>query len=198
MIRDKNINYKYKVDTIEVASFSSMHETDGSGNITPIHTDTIEFTEINAVGQVGLKMVAGEIGRTAMYSPTHIDWANDVFFRTVHANASTNTAHTTTWIVTVDKLDVGSAFSNPATGALSTAIPVDANHGSANRIQFTEWGKLDGDTIAPDMNDLLSVDVELDALDGSADTFLMALQIAYLPKFTDGPQVNDQPAPTDA
>jgi hypothetical protein len=143
-------------------------------------------------------MVAGELGRTALYSPTYIDWENDVFFRAVHANASTNTAHTTTWIVTVDKADAGGAFSNPATGALSTPIPADANHGSANRIQFTEWGKLDGGTLAPDINDFLSIDVELDALDGSADTFLMALQIAYLPKLTNGPQVNNQADPTDA
>tara|TARA_B100000700_G_scaffold266832_1_gene306232 strand:- start:6723 stop:7319 length:597 start_codon:yes stop_codon:yes gene_type:complete len=198
MIRDKNIEYKYKVDTIEVASFSSMHETDSGGNITPIHTDDIEFEQINSVGQVGLKMEAGELGRTALYSPTYIDWENDVFFRAVHANASTNTAHTTTWVVNVDKVDAGGAFSHPATGTLDTVIPADANHGSANRIQFTEWGKLDGGALAPDINDFLSIDVKLGALDGSADTFLMALQIAYLPKFTSGPQVSNQPAPTDA
>jgi len=198
MIRDKNIEYKYKVDTIEVASFSSMHETDSNGNITPIHTNDIEFTEINAVGQVGLKMEADEISRTALYSPTYIDWENDVFFRAVHANASTNTAHTTTWVVNVDKADAGGHFSHPATGTLDTVIPADANHGSANAIQFTEWGKLDGGTLAPDINDFLSIDVKLGALDGSADTFLMALQIAYLPKLTDGPQVNNQADPTDA
>jgi len=198
MIQDRNMGYKYKIDTVEVASFSSMHETTSGGAITPIHTDDIEFEIINSVGQVGLKMAATEIARTAMYSPTHIDWANDVFFRLLHASASTTDTDTIEWVVTIDKVDANGTFSNPATGALSTVVPVDTNVAAANAIQFTQWGTLDGGTLAPDENDFLSVDIELEALDHGEDTFLMALQIAYLPKFTDGAQNKLTDMPTDA
>ena len=212
MIRDKNINYKYKIDTVEAQNFSSMFNlttttaTDGSGHKTESSTlnlandNDILFEQIDTTGLTGLKMTTStaQLARTLLYSPTHIDWANNVFFRVMWSCDSTDAADTITWQVKLLKIDEGSPPA-AATQALNTVIVADTNQGSG-RVHYTAWGKLNGETIAPDGNDFVVVDVELTAFAAglSEDKFCLGYQIAYLPKFTDSPQVNDQIAPTDA
>tara|TARA_R100001594_G_scaffold141778_1_gene188109 strand:+ start:849 stop:1448 length:600 start_codon:yes stop_codon:yes gene_type:complete len=199
MIRDKNINYKYKIDTVEAQNFSSMFNLDsGNGDIELANDNDIHFEQIDTTGLVGLKMTTStaQLARTLLYSPTHIDWANDVFFRVIWSSDSTDGSDTITWQIKLLKRDEG-GFPALGTQALDTVIAADTNQGAAC-IHYTSWGKLNGGTIAPDLNDFVVVDVELTAFDAVEDKFCVGYQMAYLPKLTDSPQVNDQPAPTDA
>jgi hypothetical protein len=201
MIRDKNIEYKYKVDTVEAQNFSSMFNFDAGNNTIELANDNdIFFEQIDTTGLTGLKMTTttAQLARTLLYSPTHIDWANDVFFRVIWSSDSTEVADTITWQIKLLKIDEGSP---PAVGtqALDTVIAADTNKGAA-RVHYTSWGKLNGGTIAPDLNDFVTVDVELTAFAGgmTEDKFCLGYQVAYLPKLTPSPQVNNQVDPTDA
>ena len=188
MIRDRNINYNYKIDTVEAQNFSSMFNFDSGNNTFELANDNdILFEQIDSTGLVGLKMTTttAQLARTIMYSPSYIDWANSVFFRVMWSSDSTDAADTITWQVKLLKTDEG----NPpaaATQALDTVIAADNVQGAA-RIHYTPWGKLNGETIAPDGNDFVVVDVELTAFAAglSEDKYCLGYQVAYLPKFTD-------------
>jgi len=203
MIMDRNFAYKYRIETIHASAMTSMGNLVGTedGDADFIHpagsnADAL-LTTFGSAGLVGWKMtIASRLVRHLLYSPTYMDWANDIFFRVIWASGSTTTADTIDWKILLARVGSDTA---PTTAAVPLATPIaqDTVHGTANVVQYTRWGVLNGDTLAPDDTNFITVDVELEAFAAglSEDKGVLGVQIAYLPKLTDGPQVNDNASP---
>ena len=205
MIKDRNIGYKYRFETFHASAMTCMGHLIGTedGTADTLHAGNdanVTLTKFGTAGLVGWKLVADDIVRHILYAPTYIDFGNDVFFRVIWASGSTAQADTIDWLI-----KLGSRQPNlppiVATFSPQKQIAQDTVDSSevANIVQYTTWARMDGGTIAMDENTYMICDIELEAFAAglSEDKGVLGLQIAYLPKFTSGSQVNDNADPTD-
>ena len=191
MIRDKNIEYKYLHEFLPITAFNTF---EGASGASTDATSGTELAEWSSLGVVGLEQQSvGNQARCMLPVPSYWDTANDIFVRVIWTDPSTET-NKATYIVTYNELSFGAAPSLSNT-ALDTPIEADAHSGVANTLNATKWGKINADSINADY---LIVDVEMDAQGGGLNPLTMGIEWAYLPKFTNGPQVNNQADPTDA
>lgn len=99
--------------------------------------------------------------------PYDLDVKNAIDFAVVWSSDQTTTTDTLTWKVLYTKLTMNTTAITAGGTALSTAIAADANIGTANAIQQSPWGILNGSTLT-DNDSALSLLVELDATSGAA------------------------------
>jgi len=202
MIKDRNIDYKYRIETIHASAMTSMGNLVGTedGDADFIHpagsnADAL-LTTFGSAGLVGWKMTtAGRLVRHLLYSPTYMDWENDIFFRVIWTSGSSTTADTIDWKVLLGRTGSDTA---PTGAAVPLGPPIARDTvAAANVVQYTRWGTLIASTLVPDDTNFITVDVEMDAFAAglSEDKGLLGVQIAYIPKLTDGPQVNDNASP---
>ena len=195
MIRDKNINYKYKTEFIAAYNFN-FYELDTT--IKGTVGGTPALAETGALGVVGVKLDAtGKFARLTFPVPSHWDTANKMFARVIWSDNTANTS-SVTFAVKYQELAYGAAPIATLSGsALDTLIVADAHSNVANAINATPWGTINADAIAS-ATDYLAVDVSLTTDGSNIDPIVVGIEWAYLPKLTDGPQVSDQADPTDA
>ena len=185
MIKDKNIGYKFKFHTIDAMEFG-FDALSGEG----LATAGCTYEEIGTTGVGGITYaLSGQVCRYVMVKPSDWDFDNDIFVRVVFATLSTTTAHTIDWTVTVGGRTFGEAILS-AGNALSTPITQSTNEAVAAAPQASAAGIIDGGLVGGSTDDFLVFDVEMDAFAAglTAQKSLMALQFAYTPKLTDGPQ----------
>ena len=119
--------------------------------------------------------------------PDDVDVNAPIDFRIVWSSDQTTVADTYTWTLKVGEWTLDSeVIAAPAT-ALDTAIANDANNVTANVLQTTAWGTLDGGGFAGTLADGYLHGVLLDpaTVDGSPSSDLLivwALQIRYMPR----------------
>jgi len=194
MIRDRNIGYKYQNLFIPAAGFHVVSAAGTGGGGAPV------FAEIGGTEITALQMDVEDTDLASWGSamPTWIDFANDIHLRVHYANVSTD-AGTCVWTVKSFTPSFGEAFTQDDGTAISSTSLSDTLPTTAQRLVATPWGKVDGGTIVTSAGDWLKLHVVYDD-DGAnnANCYFAGLEILYLPKLTDGPQVNDQPVPTDA
>ena len=190
MIRDKNIEYKYKTEFFPVTSFNSFIGTAASqsmaGNLLEAGGDN---------GYSALEMNNNDdIARLVMPIPSHWDTANDMFFRVLYVHELGPSA--VNYAVLFKQSAFGAAISGAESGGtLDTVIPSDTSTGS-DALDATAWGTMNGGTLLS-TNDVVCFDIN--SANGTAVvTQLVGFEVAYLPKLTVGPQVNNQADPTDA
>ena len=193
MIRDKNIEYKYMNLWLPGGSFDLI--SGSNGPVDPI--DIVDkLAELGSTGIVGLSLSAGsgdEAGFITMPTPTYIDWDNDVFYRVLYG--ATNTT-STSFEVSASETAFGAA---PALLGAVTAFATCTSTPAANVLSATAWAKTDSSTTngVAGTSDMLRYHVECTANMGGG-IVMVGLEIRYLPKLTNGPQVNNQEDPTDA
>ena len=198
MIRDRNIGYRYKKHFLPATAFNCYTTEGVNEDLSSIVNVTTVLTAVDTDKYVGaLTGGADDIIRLASPLPGDWDFGNDMFFRVVYSDAAVGGTATQSLTVKLDVFGFGNAITAPAT-ALTTVIAVDSSSGD-DKVDATPWGKLDGGTIDPDgtASDFWVVDIEHREGDTEPVT-IIGLEVAYLPKLTDFPQVNDQPEPTDA
>tara|TARA_Y100001938_G_scaffold41309_1_gene57018 strand:- start:4318 stop:4899 length:582 start_codon:yes stop_codon:yes gene_type:complete len=193
MIRDKNIEYKYMNLWLPGGSFDLI--SGSNGPVDPM--DAVDkLAELGSTGIVGLTLADGigdEAGFITMPTPTYIDWDNDVFYRVLYgANNTTSTS----FELSASETAFGAApklIGDVTAFATCTSTPV------ANVLSATPWAKTDSSTTdgVAGTSDMLRFHVKCTANTGGG-IIMVGLEIRYLPKLTNGPQVNNQPAPTDA
>jgi hypothetical protein len=193
MIRDRNINYKYKTEFIAAYNFN-FYELDTT--IKGTVGGTPALAEIGTLGVVGVKLDAtGEFARLAFPVPSYWDTGNKLFTRVIWSDNTANT-NSVTFAVKYQELAYGAAPIATLSGTgLDTLIVADAHSGTANTINATPWGTINADAID---SDYLVVDVSLTTDGSNLDPVVIGIEWAYLPKLTEGPQVSDQADPTDA
>ena len=193
MIRDRNINYKYQNLFLPAAAFHHVTGSAGTADGVPA------FAEIATTEITGLKMeVEDDEASWGSAMPTWIDFANDIHIRVHYANVSTESG-TVIWTVKSFTPSFGETFQADDGTAISTSTLTDTLPTTANQLVVTPWAKVSGDTIVTSAGDWLKLHV-IFTNDGAnnANCWFAGLEILYLPKLTDGPQVNDQTVPTDA
>ena len=193
MIRDRNINYKYQSLYLPAGAFDFIAA--GTGPADPIYAAD-NLGELGTTGIVGINLGAGtgdEAGFITMPTPTNIDWDNSVFYRVLYA---VDDDTSTSFELSASETDFGAA---PLLLGAVTAFATLTSTPVANVINATPWAKTDSSTTngVAGTSDVLRYHIECTANMGN-DPFFVGLEIRYIPKLTDGPQVNDQPAPTDA
>jgi len=192
MIRDKNIEYKYKKDFWPVGTFSTFA---GAAGATVDAVSGRSLTEMASLGVVGLKQTtAGDIARNFLPLPSYWDTDNDIHVRVIWAEEGTSSSEIT-YKILYKELSFGQA---PAAGAteLDKVLVADPHCGVAEGVNATKWGTINAGSLS---GDYLIVDVEMDAESaGGLSANLLGVEWAYIPKFTNGPQVNNQADPTDA
>ena len=189
MIKDRNIGYKYKQDFIPAPSFNSFAGTAASVS------STASLAEVDTDGYVGLNMNAdADFARAVMPIPSSWDTDNALWFRVLYTTPGA--AVTIDYTVLLEQSAFGAAIANTvATVELDTTIASDTSTGS-DGIDATAWGKLEGGTIL-ESNDILVVDVE-SSNGGTNSSNFVGLEVAYIPKFTDGVQTNPIEDPENA
>ena len=193
MIRDRNINYKYQNLFLPAAAFHNVSTIAGTADGVPAFAE-IATTEITA-----LKMEEeADEASWGSAMPTWIDFANDIHVRVHYANVGTD-AGTCIWTVKSFTPSFGETFQADDGTAISTSTLTDTLPTTANQLVVTPWAKVSGGTIVASAGDWLKLHVIFtDHGANDANCWFAGLEILYLPKLTDGPQVNDQPVPTDA
>ncbi len=190
MIRDRNINYKYKTEYWPVGTFSCFTGASGA---------TVDAVDGNPLvglsGVVGLRMSAPDASVRHLFPmPSHWDTGNKIHCRAIWTDSGTS-ANSVTFSILYKEQTFGQA---PVAGstALDTKIVADPHCETGSGINATKWGTINADSLSADF---ITLDVELTAesADGM-EAVLFGIEWAYLPKLTDGPQVSDQADPTDA
>ena len=195
MIRDKNIEYKYQSLYFPAAAFdwkpgSADNQDAGDGND--------DLVEVGTTGFVGWKFDGGDDQVfISMPTPTNVDWDNDVFYRVIWAAAvSSDLSLTESFAISAAEVAFGAA---PATSAPTAFATVSDTPSAINVPLATPWAKADSSTTngIAGTSDILRIFVDC-TTDTANDPRLVGLEIKYLPKLTNGPQVNNQADPTDA
>ena len=191
MIKDKNIKYKFKTEFFPVTSFNSFIGTAASqsmaGNLVEAGTDN---------GYSALEMNNNDdIARLVMPIPSHWDTANNILFRVLYVQ-ETGSFNPVTYAVKFKQSAFGAAISGADDGGeLDTPIPNDISTGS-DALDATAWGTMNGGTLLG-ANDVVCFDIK--SVNGTdVVTQLVGFEVAYMPKFTDGPQHAAATVPTDA
>ena len=195
MIRDKNIEYKYQSLYFPAAAFdwkpgSADNQDAGDGND--------DLVEVGTTGFVGWKFDGGDDQVfISMPTPTNVDWDNDVFYRVIWAAAvSSDLSLTESFAISAAEVAFGAA---PATSAPTAFATVSDTPSAINVPLATPWAKANSSTTdgIAGTSDILRIFVDC-TTDTANDPRLVGLEIKYLPKLTNGPQVNNQADPTDA
>lgn len=194
MIRDRNINYKYQSLYLPALAFDVVI----SG--TPVDAgDAGElYQENGSTGLLGYELDVDDKSVSIMMpTPTHIDWDSDVFYRVLY---STESGHTgiVQWNIHVKESSFGALPAVEHTLAQEVIVLTDTA-ATAEVLLATPWGKAGSTAFAGVVgtSDIVKLYVEIETGHLFSPHF-HGLELRYLPKLTDGPQVNDQAAPTDA
>ncbi len=192
MIRDKNIEYKYMNLWLGAQVWDKNLLFTDAGDAGEL------LTEVNSVGMMGWQFDGGddEVYYT-LPTPTYIDWDNDVYYRVIYAVDSEASGQVETFTLSASETAFGVLPSASAPTAFLTLSDTAAATGVA---LATPWQSANSETeegIAG-TSDLLRLYVKNTTEDDTQQAYMLGLEIRYLPKLTSGPQVSNQPAPTDA
>lgn len=190
MIKDRNINYKYKTEFFPTSSFNSFVAAD---SISSGHAAAL----VEAGGDNGYSSMLMDndldLARLVAPIPSHWDTANDMFFRVLYV--VTGGSSTVNYVFTFKQSAFGAAIAGAASvPALDTPIASDTSTGS-DALDATAWGKMNGGTLLS-TSDVVCID--LTANSTASNTQLVGLEVAYLPKLTDGAQNRQTNDPTNA
>ena len=179
---------------IPVQRFAWAYNATGAAGVKVVGAGTpsatnLAFTEIGTTGVVGVVMeAAGDSAMGNTQLPYDVDRAHPIYLRVHWSSGSTDTADTITWLVQYTAIVPNTtAIIDPAT-ALSTVIAVDTVPvATANIWCATEWGKINGNTLAKNV-EAITFEVEMDAfaVGLSEAKHLLGLEIAYTPKKLQG------------
>lgn len=183
-----------KIKMVRQIDFIPITEFNGLGAATTV-LDSIGagdpvFQEIGTTGLNGLLMASdGDDIRHFMRIPTNWDRDHPIYVRVVWSSASTTSADTIDWVVLFDQIEpetTGGTVIAPAT-ALDTAIAQDTVHGTANVVQKTANGVINGGTLL-DASEYISFLVEMHdfAAGLTEDKNLLGIEFEYTPKFDAG------------
>ena len=120
-----------------------------------------------------------------------------MFYRVIWAAAtSSDLSLTESFAISAAEVAFGAA---PATSAPTAFATVSDTPSAINVPLATPWAKADSSTTGgiAGTSDILRIFVDC-TTDTANDPRLVGLEIKYLPKLTNGPQVNNQADPTDA
>lgn len=122
--------------------------------------------EVTDSGVTGLLIdAAGDLVTLMWPIPYDCDVQSNIDVAVLWSSDQTTTTDTFTWKVLYKELTVDTtAVDIPAT-ALDTAITADTNIGTANALQQTPWGTINGGTLTN--GNVLLLHVELDAVSGA-------------------------------
>jgi len=123
--------------------------------------------EVTDSGICGLLIdAAGDMVTLMWPVPYDCDVKSDIDFAVLWSSDQTTTTDTFTWKVLYKELTLDSTGVDVPSTAISTAIAADTNIGTANAIQRTPWGVLNGGTLTN--GNILLLQVELDAVVGAS------------------------------
>jgi hypothetical protein len=183
---DKSFEWRPGRVHIPVSNFTGI--LGASGVSVGANTGAPVQQEISTFGVVGILMdTAGDVLDHNWSLPYDVDLNKDILFRVHWTSGSSTTADTITWKVFYKPIVPNSTTIAAASTALDTVIAQDTVIG-AYTWQATEWGVLNGGTLAANVEKLM-LQVELDAFAAglTEDKFPLELEIAYSPKRLRGP-----------
>lgn len=186
--KTKFVHYR---DSHSVLGASGVDVSTGVG-------DMVE-AEIGSLSMVALVATAGDEHDFFVPVPRDLNWTQPVGIRVRYSTASTTDTDTHTWIALYDVIAEDAAIAIGTT-ALDTTIAVDTDNGTANAWQYTPRGVIDGGTVSEDNvtgEDLLAINVELDATDAGETIHLHGISIDYVPKRGQGMPQTFNPAVID-
>tara|TARA_Y100001970_G_C13798222_1_gene633677 strand:- start:35 stop:619 length:585 start_codon:yes stop_codon:yes gene_type:complete len=194
MIRDKNIEYKYQSLYLPALAF----DVKISGTPVDAGNAADTYVENASTGLLGYLMDADEGGVAVMMpTPTHIDWDNSVQYRVLYSTIAGQTG-AITWELHAKESNFGAL---PAVEHTDDAefVSLADTASTAAVLLATPWGKADSSSTnaITGTKDIIKIYVEIESGHDKSPHF-HGLEIRYLPKLTDGPQVNNQADPTDA
>jgi hypothetical protein len=197
MIKDRNIDYRYSRQWIPATSFNTFVGASGASVAGGTAVTTLPtLTQVGALGPVGALFAdPNDLLRLTMPTPHAWDLDNDIFFRVLWSDGATTTG-SVTWKILWKTFQFQAA---PAAADTVLARPIEAqlDTATANVVNATTWGRLAASSIDTNAA-FLVLDVEMDADAGNINPIMIGLEVAYLPKLTDGTQNNDNAAPADA
>ena len=196
MIKDRNIDYRWRKKTIWAKEWANA-----VGAATAV-LDTLDVggtpvsATLNTSGVMGFSLdAAGEFVRHVMPINSDVDWDNDVWFRVLWSSGSSTPADTIDWKFLWKTVAINGALPPTVDETLGTTIAQD-NVTAANELQVTAAGKIDGGTIDTSAQ-VIVIDAEMEAFAAglSEVKLFLGVEMAYIPKFTDGPQIHDNADP---
>jgi len=195
MIKDRNIGYTYKREWFPVNTWNCWHTV--GGVLTMSTTGSAELQQA-AEGMIGAKFDTNNLGSLIMPKPSEWDFENDVFVRVIWSDQGGSDS-AVTWTFNWRNFSFGAANATP-TGVLDTVLESDAHGKTNDGVNATKWGKLSGGSITPvsEGESFVRFDVKLTVDSGNIDPVLHGVEVAYLPKLTDGAQNKLTDDPTDA
>jgi len=200
MIKDKNVGYKYQSKFFRALAFDRT-VVGASGADAGDDADNLE--EVGATGFMAWQFAGGDDQiHLSMPTPTDIDWDNSVFYRVIWA-AAAGPSGADTFALKADEVAFGTApkVASGDVDSLTAFATLTDTPGATNVPLATPWGKADSSTSGgiTGTKDMLRIFIDCTTDNTSSnDPRLIGLELKYLPKLTDGPQVNVLPNPTDA
>ena len=197
MIQDRNIDYRYRHRFIHVANFNSFVGGIGGGDDIASIIDNAAL--IAAVGTTHSGMLTVANNDAAQFSepiPGDLDLNHPIFVRVIYSDAGGG--GTVQWTIKTGAFSFGAVVT--AAGSLNpidSPIQSDTSTGGS-AVDATQWGKIAGGSMLQGGTPDCWVVNANQGNAGTRATTLMGIELAYLPKFTDGSQSNDNVDPTDA
>lgn len=146
------------------------------------------FTEIGSTGQFGLRIqAANDTHCWVVPFGDDVDVEKGIEFSVLWSSDQTTTADEYLWQILYDELTLDETAVAAGATALSTAIATDANIGTANAIQQTAWGVLNGGTLSGRFSDgyLHAITLKAQTMGGTVDAdavLVYGIVIRYKPR----------------
>ena len=170
---------KYKYDYLPLQAYGGWYSIAQDSDATVAQEDLVitagvgaaSFGEVTDAGIVGLHVDDTGDSVGILYPvPYDMDVQSALDFAVVWTSDTSTSTETVTWKVLYTELTIDSEAIEVGATALDTAIAADAQAGTAQAIQQTAWGTLNGGTLTA--GNWLALDVSYSAesgIDASSD-----------------------------
>lgn len=187
----------------EYYPYRSYHGVIGAAGVaTSAHTNAAPEQEVSTLGYVGLEMnTAGDMVNMLTPIPRDLNRIHPIGASVVYQTGSATAADTIDWIALYDVFAEGTALA-VATTALDTAIAQDTVTGTAQALEISPRGVINGETITEAQLTGLGFigwNIEMDAKAAglAEDIIFLGLLIDYVPKRYQGAEHHFNPALAD-
>ena len=161
--------------------------------------DMVE-AEIGSLSMVALVATAGDEHDFFINLPRDMNVVHPLGIRIRYSTASTTAADTHTWVTLYDMIAEDAAIAIGTTACDTTHVAAsDTDSGVANAWQWSTRAVINGNTFTETNltnEDILALNIELDATDASETIHLHGICIDYVPKRAQGAPASYNPALT--